>query len=132
MLTAELIKRRKTAKVSTVDEHALSNQSDRFVKTYTEYIDNLLGKPNVLFIKYEEIITDFKNCLIKINKHCGLELSEEQLNLLDKSDLFKAKKENQHTHIRKIASGDYKEKLKPETIEILNKKFEGILRTLNY
>ena len=55
-----------------------------------------------------------------------------QIKKLEFQANFKAKKENQHTHVRKISSGDYKEKLKPETIEILNRKFEGILKTLNY
>lgn len=131
MVTPELIKRRKIAQQSTIDEHVLS-QADRFVKTYTEYIDFVLGQPNVLFIKYEELITDFKTCLLKINTHCGFELNEEQLKKLDKSEKFKKKAEDQHTHIRKISSGDYKEKLKPETIEILNKKFDAILKRLEY
>jgi hypothetical protein len=132
LVTPELIKRRKLALQSTIDEHVLSNQSDRFVKTYTEYIDNLIDKPNVLFIKYEEVISDFKNCLTKINTHCALELRNDQITLLDRSNVFQKKKEDQHTHIRKIESGDYKEKLKPETIKILNKKFEVILKKLDY
>jgi hypothetical protein len=131
LVTPQLIERRKKALQSTIDEHVLS-QADRFVKTYTEYLDNIYGKKNVLFIKYEELITDFKSCLIKMNSHCELGLTETQVNNLDKSDSFKKKKEDQHTHIRKISSGDHKEKLKPETIEILNKKFETILRILNY
>lgn len=132
LLTPQLIERRKIAQASTVDEHALSSQSDRFVKTYTEYLTNVYGKSNVLFIKYEELITDFRTCLEKINKHCGFGLTNEQISLLDRTDSFKKKKEDQLTHVRKISAGDHKEKLKPETIEILNQKFEGILRTLNY
>ena len=131
LVTPELIRRRKFAANATIDEHVLS-QADRFAKTYTDYLENIYGKQNVLFIKYEELICDFKNCLEKINKHCGFELNEEQINKLDKSDSFKKKTEDQKTHIRKISSGDYKEKLKPETIEILNKKFEFVLMKLNY
>ncbi|HWY11768.1 MAG TPA: sulfotransferase domain-containing protein [Bacteroidia bacterium] len=132
LITSQLIERRKIAQASTIDEHVLSNQSDRFVKTYNEYLTHVYGKKNVLFIKYEELISDFKTCLEKINKHCGFELTQEQINLLDKSAIFKAKKEDQHTHVRKISSGDHKEKLKPETIKILNKKFGTILEKLNY
>jgi hypothetical protein len=131
LVTKELIKRRKTAQNASVDEHALS-QADRFVKTYSEYLDNIYGKKNVLFIKYEELISDFKNCLIKINSHCSLGLTEEKITKLDKSESFKKKKEDQNVHIRKISSGDHKEKLKPETIEVLNKKFEKILKRLEY
>jgi hypothetical protein len=131
LVTPELIERRKIALQSSIDEHVLS-QADRFVKTYTEYLDHVYGKKNVLFLKYEELISDFKSCLLKINTHCGFELTEEQLKKLDKSEKFNKKQEDQNTHIRKISSGDHKEKLKPETIGILNKKFEGILRILNY
>lgn len=131
LLTPELIKRRQFAKNATIDEHVLS-QADRFVNTYNDYLDNIYGKENVLFIKYEDMILNFRLVLTKINTHCDLQLTEEQINLLDKSDSFKSKAENQKQHIRKISSGDYKEKLKPETIELLNKKFELILKRLNY
>lgn len=131
LITPALIKRRKFAQNVTIDEHVKS-QTDRFVNTYTEYLTHVYGKPNVLFIKYEEMITDFKSALIKINNHCQLGLTDEQIKLLDKSDSFKPQKEDQKIHKRKIASGDHKEKLKPETIEFLNKKFEAVLKALNY
>lgn len=132
LITPQLIERRKKAQSTSIDEHVLSEQSDRFVKTYNEYLDNLFGKPNVLFIKYEDLIVDFRTCLNKINTHCGLALTEEQLNLLDKSESFKSKNEDQKSHVRKITSGDHKEKLKPETIQALNEKFKDILIRLNY
>lgn len=131
LLTPELIKRRKLAQATSIDEHVMS-QSDRFVKTYSEYIDTIYGKQNVLFIKYEELIVDFKTVLNKINSHCSLELTPEQLAKLDKTHKFKPKEEDQSMHIRKIASGDYKNKLQPETIELLNKKFGRILIALGY
>lgn len=131
LVTPELIRRRKIAQTATVDEHVLG-QADRFVKTYSEYLEHVYQKKNVLFIRYEEMILDFKSCLLKINTHCDLGLTEEQLKKLDKSEKFKKKHEDQSTHIRKISSGDYKEKLKPETIEILNKKFDAILKKLQY
>lgn len=131
LLTLELIKRRKTAQTATIDEHVLS-QSDRFVKTYTEYLNYIYGKSNVLFIKYEELIVDFRSALNKINAHCGFELNQQQLDGLDKSDSFKPKTEDQLSHKRKISSGDHKEKLKPETIRVLNEKFKDILIRLNY
>jgi len=131
LVTAELIKRRQFAKDSGIDEHVLS-QADRFVNTYNEYLEHVYGKKNVLFIKYEELISDFKNCLSKINSHCGFNLTPGQMQALDRSDKFKAKKEDQQVHVRKITAGDHKEKLKPETISILNAKFGDILKKLDY
>ena len=131
LVTPQLIERHKTAQTATIDEHVLG-QADRFVKTYNEYLQFVYGKKNVLFIKYEDLIVDFRSILLKINSHCGFELNAEQINLLDKSESFKKKKEDQKSHVRKISSGDYKEKLKPETIEVLNKKFREILEKLDY
>jgi hypothetical protein len=131
LLTPELIKRRRIAKEVTIDEHVIS-QADRFVKTYDEYIQNVLGKDNVLFLKYENLIKDFRTCLQEINRHCELGLTAKQITLLDKSEVFTRKKEDQQSHIRKISAGDHKDKLKPETISILNGKFGNILKKLDY
>lgn len=131
LVTTELIKRREKANAITIDEHVLS-QSDRFVNTYNEYIRKVYGKENVLFLKYEELITDFSYCLAKINQHCSFGLNYTQLKKLDKSDAFLVKKEDPNSHKRKISKGDFREKLNPETIAVLNKKFEAVLNTLNY
>ena len=131
LLTPELIRRRQFAKIASIDEYVLT-QAERFVKTYNEYLDNVLGNENVLFIKYETLISDFGNCLGQINKHCELGLNPGQLALLDRSEKFRAKKEDQQSHVRRISAGDHKEKLKPETIKVLNGRFAEILEKLEY
>jgi hypothetical protein len=131
LMTPELIKRHKAAQSATIDEHVLG-QADRFVNTYNAYLDHVIGKKNVLFIKYETLISDFRNCLEMIDKHCELDLSPEQLILLDRTEKFKIKEEDQKSHVRKVSAGDHKEKLKPETIRILNEKFGPILKNLDY
>ena len=130
-VSIKYIERRKLALNMTVDEHVI-HESDRFLKTYSTYIDELLALKNVLFLKYEDMISDFDNFLILINKHGQLQLSEQQLKKLNRSSEFKPQQENLESHKRKIASGDYKEKLKPATIILLNKKFENILQRLQY
>ena len=41
-------------------------------------------------------------------------------------------KENIHKHLRKGQPGDYRSKLKPETIEYLDEKFAPILSRFGY
>jgi hypothetical protein len=131
LITKKLIERRKIALKSSVDEHVRS-QTPRFVKTYNEYIQNVLGKPNVLFLKYEDMVNDFGTFIEKINIHCRLNLSAEQIAKLDRTKTFETQGEDRSQHKRKVTPGDYKEKLQPATIEWLNKEFDDILKTLNY
>ncbi len=132
LITKKLIERREIAMNSTIDEHVKSEQADRFFQTYSIYIDKILGKKNVLFLKYEDMVNDFRSFILQINAHLKLNLSEQQINSLDLTKTFKIKSEDQNSHKRKVTPGDYKEKLQPETIEWLNKKFETILKKLNY
>jgi hypothetical protein len=131
LITKKLIERRKIALKSTVDEHVRS-QTPRFVQTYNEYIENVLGKPNVLFLKYEDMVNDFGAFIEKINAHCKLNLTPEQILKLDRTKTFETQGEDRSQHKRKVIPGDHKEKLQPETIEWLNKEFDDILKTLNY
>lgn len=132
LITRKLIARRKKALQSTIDEHVMSEQADRFFNTYTLYIDKIYGKPNVLFLKYEDMVHDFRKFILQINSHLKLNLSEEQINSLDLTKTFKTNGEDQNSHKRKVTPGDHKEKLQPETIKWLNKKFEPVLKKLNY
>ncbi len=131
LITERYIERRKIALKSTIDEH-VRMEADRFFSTYKEYIDKLLGRPNVLFLKYEDMITNFNSFISKINSHMTLNLTPEQLKKLDRTSSFVTQTEDLKSHKRKVAAGDHKEKLKPETIEWLNRKFETILAKLDY
>ncbi len=131
LITKKLIERRKIALAMSVDEHARS-QTPRFVKTYNEYIQNILGKHNVLFLKYEDMVLDFRAFVQKINDHLKLNLTTEQINKLDRTRSFETQGEDRNAHKRKVTPGDHKEKLKPDTIEWLNKEFGEILIKLGY
>lgn len=131
LITPQLIRRREKANSTGIDEHVIE-QSDRFLKTYEAYIKNVLHRPNVLLVKYEDMIKDFNTFLQLINKHAQLQLNDEQLKMLDRSDQFKMKGEDTSSHKRKIISGDYKEKLQADTISFLNRKFKTVLLELAY
>jgi hypothetical protein len=45
---------------------------------------------------------------------------------------MKPKEENMHKHLRKGQPGDYKQKLKPETIAYLNERLGTILLRYHY
>jgi hypothetical protein len=104
------------------------------LERYQNYTANLLAKPDVILLKYEEMVTDFGNWLSKFlfpfdiaNKDLLASQIEEQ-----STNEFNVSKENVWEHKRRATPGDYKEKLKPETIAELNKRFKDVLATLNY
>ncbi len=99
--------------------------------------DNLLGKENVIFLKYESLVLNYyewlKNFLVAfefytLDKHNKIiERFYEKY-----KDSFQVSSENIYRHKRQIKSGDYKRKLHSSTINRLNEDFSDILDILDY
>ncbi len=104
----------------TLDEFVLSLKDD-WLKMYTYYCQNLIAKPNVLVLKFEDMINNFDSWLSSIIDFTNLETDREQL-----EELVHAAKRKQ------VKPTDHQKALKPETIEILNTDFHKILKTLSY
>ncbi len=76
---------------------------------------------------------DFEVWLSGLLKYCGFNVSRELFqSLLYENERVRPEKEDINKHIRKGQIGDYKEKLKKETIEYLDKKFSSILVKYKY
>ncbi|MFT7073464.1 MAG: hypothetical protein ACJAX3_002461 [Patiriisocius sp.] len=130
VLDKKMISSRESTRDLSIDEFVLSIM-DSYKKKYNEYISELLGKENVLFLKYEQMVNDFPTWLNTMSLSLGI-YDEKIVDELIKSNSFQNKKEDIHSHIRNIYPGDHKRKLKPETIEILNEEFESVLKILDY
>ena len=103
-------------------------------KRYRDYIDRLLGRPNVIFVKYEEMVTDYRSWLEKVIQPFPLENKEtiiEKLVALSPT-FFPKRTTDIMNHRRHITPGDYKEKLKPSTIRQLDDIFGNTLDVLGY
>ena len=92
-----------------------------WLNNYTYYCQNLLGKPNVLFVKYEDMTNNFDNWLNTVVQFLEANVSQKKLDKV----INKARK-------NKVESVDYKQKLKPETIDLLNLEFREVLNMLGY
>lgn len=100
--------------------------------SYEHYIRELLPRPNVFFMKYEDMVTSFKPWFEKLTAYLEIEPSPElRQNLLQKAD-FTVEKEDIYSHKRQVTPGDHLRKLKPETIAVLNREFAGVLKQLQY
>ncbi|RLD06314.1 MAG: hypothetical protein DRI56_08145 [Chloroflexota bacterium] len=119
--------RRQAATKMTIDEYAIS-ESERFYTILHRYKILLLDNyPHVYLTSYEKMTSDYQVWLKALLNACDLTVSDELFQLLiEENQRLQPKKEDIHKHIRKGKPGDYKDKLKPETIEYLNKKFAPI------
>lgn len=127
------VEERTNAVESTIDEYTVA-EGDRVYDNMFRYKTLLIAKyPNIYLTKYEEMINDFRDWLNNLLDYCELNIGHDSLTaLVKKNECIRPKDEDIHRHIRKGKSGDYKEKLKPETIENINKKFSPMLSIFNY
>jgi hypothetical protein len=126
--------RRKKEKEQTVDEFVINrlNRNPRFLQGYKDYAKELLGKPNVLFLKYEDMVENFDAWLDQLIEFLGMDIRKEFIDRLKAEVDFNVSKEDVYKHKRQVTPGDHKRKLKPETIKILNEKTREIRKRLGY
>jgi hypothetical protein len=118
----------------TVDEFVISKTNDnpRFLNMYYQYHKELIGKSNVLFLKYEDMVENFDSWLDQLIGFLSIEIPREFVDQIKAETSFKVSREDISRHRRQVIPGDHKRKLKPETIEFLNKKTEKILESFGY
>jgi hypothetical protein len=105
------------------------------LERHERYVREVVGQPNVALVRYEEMVSDFPAWLRKVVDRFELMSSEETYNfaLAERStEMIKPETEDVFSHRRKVTPGDYKEKLKPDTIAELNRRFAKVLEALGY
>lgn len=122
----------------------IGNIRDRYIT----YLRELIGKPNATLLSYEEMVLDFPSWLRKFlaafklsdpNEtyrfiQSRIEIQNDVTRAVPSRDPETAKSgtEDIRSHKRKATPGDYKEKLRSETISELNRRFSEVLDALGY
>jgi hypothetical protein len=129
----EFISQRRTAQSMTIDEYVTAD-SERLYEILRRYKLLLIDKhPNIYITTYEEMLADFQHWLIGLSGWCQLPITTElRETLLQQNERLRPKDEDVRRHLRKGQAGDYKEKLKKETIDYLNRKFASIFEEFGY
>ncbi len=101
---------------------------------YAAYVREVVGKPNAIVISYEEMVLDFGSWLRKFLSAFELNDADEtyQFVMSRRAESVKPGDEDMSKHKRKVTPGDHKEKLRPETIAELNRRFSDALDALGY
>jgi Sulfotransferase domain len=108
----------------------IGNIQDRYIT----YLREVIRKPNAVVISYEEMVLDFRSWLRKFLTAFKLADADETYEFVaDRhAETVKPTGEDNWSHKRKVTPGDYKEKLRPETISKLNLRFSKVLDALGY
>lgn len=138
-------KRKKWAEAG-VDKY-VTDMLPEYKRRYEMLISTLLNRENVVFVRYEELVSDYskwlENFLIAfshISKKRVLKLFTIPSSLKPVHQKLYQKNKNQfavqaedvHRHKRQVTPGDHKRKLKQETIDLLNEEFKDVLPALGY
>lgn len=113
----------------SVDEYCL--------KEIYRFVDELVGltyflNENSFVRRYEDIIFNKKHFFTQLIKYLDLNISTQTFDKALKFVDVKPVKEDSSKHIRRVSPGNYKEKLKKDTINKINEKYRDILEIWNY
>ncbi|MCW5874055.1 MAG: sulfotransferase domain-containing protein [Anaerolineales bacterium] len=131
IVSEKLIRRRQEALQQDIDSYVL-NGAKEYLTIFEQYLSGLIGKPNVLFVKYEDMVLNFDSWLHSVSTHLGLDKHPEVLDAIRQQANFSVESEDKFSQKRQVTPGDHLRKLKPETISELNKRFGAILQRLGY
>jgi hypothetical protein len=131
IINPKIIRRRQESQALSIDEYVMAS-ADEYLVIYEQYCQQLLERPAILFLKYEEMVADFPGWLARLSQHLGLDGQTAALEQVKHRANFTVKSEDKYSHRRQVSPGDHKRKLQPETIQRLTTKFQPVLDRLSY
>lgn len=129
------VQRRIRAQQTPLDDFV--RERSAWVKSVYERYDNLLIKRYpadcYYYTTYEAMVTDYAKWLKDMLKYVELDVPVSLFDVLvQENDRSRPRKEDIHNTNRLGRSGDYLQKLSPETIAWLNEDLKGILARFGY
>jgi hypothetical protein len=110
----------------------VKNGSLHFLFHRMQQLGSLITLPNTVVYRYEDIVFNKAAWIKSLADDLEIEVPEaRQKRILEKVDIFPAS-ENPDNHIRNVVPGDYKEKMRPDTIGYIEEKYKPLLDFLGY
>jgi Sulfotransferase domain len=124
---------RETARRSGVDDYALA-EGDGVARILERYKTLLLDAHSSAYVtRYEEMTVDFDGWLDGLLRACGLTIGDDLRRAIrDEHARLTPRDEDARRHIRKGRAGDFREKLKPQSIDALNARLGPMLEAFGY
>ena len=126
----KFLKRRKEAASMNVDEFALE-KADQYLHSFRKY-QQKLPVDTLTTYRYEDVIYTKEAWLTDLVKKLSLPQDKALVQkIAQQFDIF-PEQEEQDKHIRQVHPGNYKTKLRPQTIEMISECLEEFLQHYNY
>lgn len=125
-----LLRHRQQTLRQTIDEF-VRDQAPAFAARYEAYV-RMTAATEVHVARYEELVTDPHRWLDGVLTYLHARVPPRFARSLIRPRDFRVKHEDPRAHVRQIAPGDHARKLRPETIEWLNRQFESVLAAFGY
>lgn len=130
----EVIEQRELASTQSIDDFVLQKASN-----YREILGKMLplcrstpNGPDRIVVRYEDVIFDKYRLAVGLDSLLGLGLSVSVLAASAKKFHALPEKENPDSHIRWVRPGNFRDKLLPETAQILTDWFAPTLEEFGY
>lgn len=119
------------ASLRTIDEHCITT-SEWYGRVF-EQMSPLFENPMAKVFRYEDVIFQKRRWVREIAAHFDWpHLDGTALNrIADKHDV-RPINEDASKHVRSVVPGDHRQKLKPQTIHLLDQKFESFMNRFEY
>ena len=131
VINRALYESRRMAQSLSVDDYVLE-WLPVFKLRYQEYADNLLGRPNVLFLRYEDMIDGFPDWLAKLIAWAGFNAQPDAVARFQREMATASDNEDRQSHRRQGRPGDHRRKLADSTVNRLNHELAGVLEAFGY
>ena len=126
----KFLQNRKLAAQMDIDEFSIE-RSKIYLNNFRRYRKKL-PKDTLTTYRYEDVIYQKAAWLKDLIGHLALPADEQLIHsIAQEHDVF-PQQEDSDKHIRQVHPGNYKKKLKPETIAVLNEKLGEFLHHFNY
>ena len=122
---------RQEALALDIDEWVLVHMEE-YRRDFLDFHRNLVGKPGVLFLHYEEMVTAFPEFVGKVVEHTGLTGVQEVTDRIVAEADFEVSTEDVLSHKRSVQPGNHLKKLKSQTVVKLNDALSDVLELFNY
>lgn len=107
---------------------------------WEEHVKSYMGKPDVLFLRYEDLLDHGLDCSMKILNHCGKTKDVEKVENDIHEQSFSIRKKQfkqsndkvREKHLRSGVSGGWKDDLDLRHIELIENKLAPLMRELKY
>jgi hypothetical protein len=127
----ELMRAQREAALS-MDIGAYVTKRSQSMARAMELYSSVLSMPNVLVLKYENVILRKSTLIDQLASHFGLRVSQQNVDdILGWADVIPAE-EDPRAFVRQVLPGDYMRKLGPKTIAKLNAVLDGAMRLFEY